>query len=109
MNDILVVGCKLPFGVHLDLDGKRVTLNGAMKSENGEVGLTQLPKDFWESWLAKHQDFAPVTTGHIFAAKSQKKAIAEGKEKGDLKTGLEPVDPKTLPKGTEQIEAGQTT
>lgn len=118
MSDDVLIACKLPYGLHLDLGKQRVTLNGSGKSEkvgrffsisSEAYGLTKVPRDFWESWFKANSNLDAVKKGYIFASESRKDLKAEAKEKSDLKTGLERIDPNKLPKGVKQIEAGQTT
>ena len=65
----ITVGCRLPNGLVLRLqDGKggekRVTLRGQNADMNGALyiqpthcGYTEVDKDFWEEWIAKHYAF----------------------------------------------------
>lgn len=116
MSETLTVACKLPHGLHLDLEGKRITLNGTMKSgrlnkffmaPDDCVGLTQVPVDFWEAWAEKNRELPQLKKGFIFANSKKKEVLSEAKEKSDLKTGLERIDPNKLPKGTKKIEPGE--
>lgn len=90
----VMVGCKLPNGLHLDYMGKRVTLNGSNSSEViGGHGLTMVDKEFFEGWLKERQDYAPVKAGLIFAHDKESNARAEAKEKASNKSGFEGIDP----------------
>lgn len=91
----VTVGCKLPNGIHLDHQGKRVTIKGANSSVViGGHGLTEgVDKEFWDGWLAEHQDYEPVKQGLIFAQNTTRNAEAEAKEKEGNLSGLEGVDP----------------
>lgn len=103
-----MVGCKHPNGVVLNLDnyvvvnpannlirrvggGATVTLKGWSHrfnepdptAETGGYRLTPVPADFWEKWLATHQDF-PLLQDDIIkgppargSAIDQAKALAE--------------------------------
>lgn len=116
MSDDILIACKLPYGLHLDLGKQRITLKGAGTSEkvgsffsisSEAYGLTKVPRDFWESWLKLNNNLASVKNGYIFASESKKDLNAEAAEKSNLKTGLERIDPNKLPKGVKQIAAGQ--
>ncbi len=97
----ITVGCRLPNGLVLRLqDGKggekRVTLRGQNADMNGAIfiqpthcGYTEVDKDFWDEWIAKHSDFAPVVSGAIFAEATEAKAKGAAKERVKDKTGLE--------------------
>lgn len=91
----VTIGCKLPNGIHLDHEGKRVTLNGANSSRViGGHGITErVDKAFWDAWLAIHKDYEPVKRGLIFAQNSTRNAEAEAKEKQDNPSGLEGINP----------------
>ncbi|WP_048996416.1 hypothetical protein [Burkholderia multivorans] len=90
----VTVGCKLPNGLHIEVNGKRVTLNGSNSSNViGGHGLTQVDAEFFAKWLEDHKDYAPVKAGLIFAHEKSVNAEAEAKEKANNKSGLEGIDP----------------
>lgn len=90
----VIVGCKLPNGLHLDYAGKRVTLNGSNSAEViGGHGLTMVDKEFFEGWLKERHDYAPVKAGLIFAHDKESNARAEAKEKASNPSGFEGVNP----------------
>jgi hypothetical protein len=97
--ETVTVGCKLPNGLHLDLDSpegkKRVTLKGANHSVVvGGFGITEnVPKDFFEEWARQHSKSIVIASGIVFAYKDSKGAEAIAKERKALKTGFEPLDP----------------
>lgn len=117
MSDIVIVACKLPHGLILEVGKQKVELNGSMQIGRSStpffmpatqmVGLTKVPRDFWEAWVKDHEDFAPYKKGLVFASDKKKKALDEAKEKESLIHGLEPIDPASLPKSLEQLKAGQ--
>lgn len=117
MSDDILVACKLPHGIYLDVGKQRVKLNGVMQSGRLEapfftapansVGLTKVPRDFWDAWINDHQEFEPVKKGLIFASSKKKRLLDEADEKADLKSGLERINPSKLPKTLEQVKAGQ--
>lgn len=60
----------------------------------GGYALTpNIPQDFWEAWLEQNADNPIVVNQMIFAQGKRGNAIAEAREKKDLKSGLEPMDP----------------
>ncbi|HKJ95379.1 MAG TPA: hypothetical protein VKA32_07100 [Gammaproteobacteria bacterium] len=106
----VTVGCKLPNGLHIDYQGKRVTLNGShSNSIIGGHGLTQgVDRDWFNAWLKDYAEFAPVKKGLIFAHEDRPSVEAEAREKEGEKTGLEGINPedKTDPRmqGVETAE-----
>lgn len=119
MVDMVLVACKLPHGIILEVDKQQMELKGSMQAGRSQtsffmsssqgVGLTRIPQDFWEAWLQNHQEFAPVKKGLIFAAGKKKKVLDEAREKEKLLHGLEPIDPARMPQALEQIRAGQAS
>jgi len=90
------VGCKLPHGVVLEhpMDPKKtVTINGKNKSTIIGAGYatTEVDGAFWADWSRVHQEFKPLKSGTIFAAKSHQDLAAMAKEFRERKTGLEPM------------------
>lgn len=101
----VVVGCKLPQGIHLDHDGKRVTLNGSNSSEIiGGHGLTIVEKAFWDAWKELHKDFEAIKHGLIFAHEKESNTRAEAKEKVDNKSGFEGINPDAPGAGIERVK-----
>jgi hypothetical protein len=94
----IVVGCKLPHGLHMELNGVRVTLNGGNSSEivgtdGVKTGITVVDKDFFDQWAAIHKDAPYLKGGLIFANEKPANVKAEAADKEDLKTGFEGINP----------------
>ena len=111
-NDTVSVGCKLPNGLHLDhrVPGQplqRVTLRGSNAANVvGGFGITTgVPREFWDHWLAKHQELPAVRNGLVFAHVERASTIDEAKEKAQEVTGIEPLDPKKPAKGIKPLKA----
>jgi hypothetical protein len=104
---LTVVGCKLPSGIILELDGKRVTLNGVNSSEIiGGHGLTHgVDKEFMEVWLERNKALSIVKGGFIFCHENAKNTIAEAKDRKKEKTGLEQLSRSKLPNGLKEMTA----
>jgi hypothetical protein len=102
----LTIGCKLPSGLHLDHEGKRVTLNGSNSSNIiGGYGLTHnVDQAFWEAWKKAHADFEPLKQGLIFAQEKEANARAEASDKQALENGFEGIDPNKPGKKVKGIE-----
>jgi hypothetical protein len=63
--------------------------------------------EFWGKWLDQNKA-SPLVAGVrpvIFAHDKMANLEAEAREKRDVKSGLEPIDPKNLPKGIETAKA----
>jgi hypothetical protein len=102
----LTIGCKLPSGLHLDHEGKRVTLNGSNSSNIiGGYGLTHnVDQAFWEAWKKTHADFEPLKQGLIFAQEKENNARAEAEDKQAIENGFEGIDPNKPGKKVKGVE-----
>lgn len=96
----VVVGCKLPHGLVLRVknkDGSIVehTLNGSNASRIvGGFGLTEnLPEDFMKRWLHENSRHPAVINGSVFIHNDVKSAKSMARERGELPTGFESIDP----------------
>lgn len=90
----VTVGCKLPNGLHLDVEGKRTTLNGANSSRIvGGYGLSEVDKDFWEAWSKAYADSPLVKNGLVFAQGSANSAEAKAREQAEIRSGFERLEP----------------
>ena len=97
----VTVGCRLPTGIILrladdqgnekqvELKGQNADMNGAIFIQPTHCGYTEVDKDFWDAWVAKHADSPSVATGAIFAEATESKARGAAKERVKEKTGLE--------------------
>jgi hypothetical protein len=100
-KETLIVGCKLPNGLHLDLvnnSGERIrhTIAGANASRIvGGYGMTPVPSEFMEKWLKKNANLACVRNRDVFVQSDPASAISVAKEQREIITGLEAIDPVT--------------
>lgn len=110
--ETVTVACKLPHGLHLDLQrpGKpkeRVTIHGF--THPGAIagfGITEnVNKEFFDEWLRQNKDLEPVKQGLIFSHAQQKSVIDQAKDKAYLKSGLEALDPNKPSPGIEPMTA----
>lgn len=97
----VTVGCRLPTGIILrladdqgnekqvELKGQNADMNGAIFIQPTHCGYTEVDKDFWDAWVAKNADFAPLVNGAIFAEATEAKAKGAARERVKEKTGLE--------------------
>ena len=100
LNSTVIVGCKLPNGLHLDLrdksgDMKRVTLAGANDSRIvGGYGLTSgVSSEFMTEWFKKNAKHPAVVNSHVFIHSDAASAVSMAKERREVATGLEAIDP----------------
>lgn len=109
MSAVVLVGCKLPNGLICEMGRPgeesyaRVVLNGANHSRVvGGFGLTEVSKNFWEAWHKKHKHLDFVRKGMVFMHVDMASAVDYAKERAEIRTGLEPLDPlKGMPKDVE--------
>jgi len=92
---------------------KRVVLNGNSHPQNAApraqiasgCALTMgVDKEFWDTWLAQNKDSDVVRNGLVFAHEKIENTSAEAKDKVTLRSGLERLDPKKLPRGIKQSD-----
>jgi hypothetical protein len=100
----VTIGCRLPTGLILDLSDPTipvVELAGQRQAQErskivllGEedYGTTEVDKSFWEAFKARvGPEYAPIKSGAIFEAKSEKESVAVAKDLKGKKTGHEPL------------------
>ena len=90
----VTVGCKLPNGLHLDVQGKRATLQGANSARIiGGYGLTQVDKELWDAWVKAYAD-SPLLKNHlVFAQGNEASATSKAEEQGSVASGFERLQP----------------
>jgi len=80
----------------------KVTLKGANSVRNDysmrglaqpqfPYGITQVPEDFWNAWLAQHGADDCVRGGFVFAVRKERDARSAARERESEQTGLEPL------------------
>lgn len=95
MTNVVTVGCKLPHGLVAQLGDVSVTFNG-LNSSNiiGGHGITEdVPAEFWAEWSKRNSGLAYMQKGLIFADAKPENTKAKAKERQNVKTGLEQIDP----------------
>ena len=112
-NEFVVIGCKLPHGLYLDLLDKAGNLRERHKLQgcagftlpnpdrhfknpettNGST-LNIIPKDFWDEWYDKHKEHPALASGAIYMAAKKEDAVARSREVEKETTGFEKLDPK---------------
>lgn len=120
-NENVIIGCKLPHGIHLDLYDKHNNLvarhslagnasfslpNPDRKFQNAPLihgdAFTSIPKEHWDAWLKIHSDHPSVLSGGIYAAAKKEDAQAQARNHEGDNIGFNKVDPKTL--GVEKLD-----
>lgn len=94
MAEQVTVGCKLPNGLVLEVDGKQAIISGYRGEDVriiGGYGLTQVDKELWDAWLKTHKEQPYVKNGVIFAQDNGNSARAQAKEQEKVKSGLDPL------------------
>ncbi len=106
MSEVVTVGCKLPNGLVVDIDGYTVTLNGANASNIvGGYGLTEnVDKAAFEKWLKAHADQPYVKNELIFAQAKTNSAESKAKENAAVKSGLEGLPQNNPAAGIEKAD-----
>ncbi|WP_277966721.1 hypothetical protein [Pantoea trifolii] len=92
MAEVVTVGCKLPNGLVLDVEGsQQIVLNGANSATViGGYGLTEnVDKAVFDKWLEQHKDQPYVKNELVFAQAKTNSAESKAKENADVKSGLE--------------------
>lgn len=118
-RDTVWVGCKLPHGLQIheevqvsrtDPNGKeikvweptdqRVTLAGANAdrkrtdpNDMSAYGITEVDSEFFGRWMESHKASDAVRNGLIFAADNERDAEVEARDRANVQTGVEGLDP----------------
>jgi hypothetical protein len=115
MAEKVLIGCKLPHGLYLDLHDKNNTLIARVKitgcagftlpnpdrkfqnpvTVHGDA-FTLVDKAHWEEWLKVHASHPAVLNGAIYASAKQVDAEAKAKEHETEDVGFNKVDPKNF-------------
>ena len=106
MSKTLTVGCKLPNGLIIEVDGKTAVINGTNTSKViGGHGITEnVDADLFNAWIERNKERKVVKNELIFAHTQKESVKASAKEKANNKTGLEPINPKDKNNGVEQAK-----
>ncbi|WP_447876932.1 hypothetical protein [Serratia fonticola] len=93
MGAKVTVGCKLPCGMVINVDGVTVTLLGSRNAEAriiGGYGLTHdVDKELFDKWLSIHKEQPYVKKHLVFAQEKENSAQSQAKEQAEIKSGLE--------------------
>jgi hypothetical protein len=90
----------IPTGDQITLNGPAINIDAMQRNQGmdklviGGYGLTMgVPRDFWDAWLAVNKDTDLVRNHQVFAASSERGARDQAREKAEIRSGLEPIDP----------------
>lgn len=132
----VVVGCKLPNGIILQLStfesttepvmggghrdiqvGRKVGTKYVVRGPRvpfGEIpkflmvggyALTSgIPEDFWQRWLEQNKDSDIVRRELVVAYPMMEDVERHCRDNEKVMTGLEPIDPRNMPRGYQRIE-----
>ena len=102
-KEIVMVGCKLPNGLIIQVGDKRACLRGSAipvqprrKFVAPEMvlldSLNPIDKELWDEFVAKMgPDYAPIKSGAIYAANNKAELMVKAKDREKVKTGMEPL------------------
>lgn len=94
---------------YVDIAGNSVAM-GEQKPLSGGYMLTHnVDADFWTQWLEQNKE-SRLVTEHLIFALPQNKAADAAKEKREIKSGMERLDPDNLPKlGKQKVTTANTS
>ena len=107
----VIVACKLPHGLHLDIDTpdgvQRITLAGG-NSDNvvGGYGITEnVDSALLEQWIKKNGSHPMLKNNQMFVTNNMGDARAKADEQSEILTGFEGIDLDRLPPGIETADS----
>ncbi|WP_063658033.1 hypothetical protein [Candidatus Arsenophonus triatominarum] len=92
----IIVGCKLPHGLKATVKNETIELKGANACAiYGGFGITEGVDEAWFNVFSKtYAQAGFIKKGLIFKVTDQKSFSSAAKERAQVKTGLEPINPK---------------
>ena len=98
MADKVIIGCKLPNGIILEVGDKKQVVKGlnSIVIIGATHATTEINAEFYAAWLEDHKDFPAVKSGALFVARSFEEVKKVAEEMKDEKTGFEPMAQETL-------------
>lgn len=104
-NNTVVVGCKLPHGIILTVDGVSVELNGTNTSDIiGGYGLTEnVDADFFGEWCKRNFQHPALGGGFIFAQGTTVEARAQARDNAANANGFEGINPSKPGMGVQPV------
>lgn len=68
-NDFVVIGCRFPNGLIIEVDHETVTLKGS-HDRNVPIGFTKVRRSFWEAWEKINRTSELLTSGSVFKSQN---------------------------------------
>lgn len=90
-QSFVIQGCAIPRGNDRNPEWDYPQIVGGFALTPG------VPADLWVKWCEEHKDTPFIKNGLIFAEDRRDFASAAAKERRELKSGLEPIDPANPP------------
>jgi hypothetical protein len=112
---IVLIGCKLPHGLYLDLKDKAGNIKSRAKllgnanftlpnpdrkfkgvnteSTFGDT-INEVDKDLWDAWIKIHAEHPAILSGAVYMAAKRDDALARAKEHQHENVGFDKLDPK---------------
>lgn len=105
----ITVGCKLPHGLLLEVEGKKVQVAGANRARiAGGCGMTEnVDEQFFAEWMRRNAGLQFVKNGLIFGFAKTEEANAFAQLAESTPTGFERLDPEAMPALLEPTEDQQ--
>lgn len=99
----VVIGCKLPHGLILTVNGVSVALNGTNSTDIvGGYGITpDVDSAFFDAWCRANSQHPALGGGFIFAHGTTAEAKAQAKDNAENRNGFEGIDPAKPGNGVE--------
>ena len=96
-KETVIVGCKLPNGIIMQVGEATHVINGFNHSSViGGHGITDnVPKDLWDAWLKENKDRDLCKNGFIFAHGDKASTKDEATNKRNTVSKTEPLEQKT--------------
>lgn len=96
----MIIYSKLPRSMNFTVGADTVTIYGNQVETRCPLpghGKTEVADARWEAIAERYKKHPALMSGHIFVAKNQKEAADRAEEMKDEKTGLEQLDPDSVP------------
>jgi hypothetical protein len=101
MAETVTVALAMPNGLQAEVGEQKIVFNGWNKNliAGSTHGITEdVPKEFWDKWLAENQWQDLVKNNLIFAHEKQRNLKAEIKDNVGNKSGTEQLNPEEMGK-----------
>lgn len=69
-NDFVVIGCRFPNGLIIEVDHETVILKGS-HDRKVPIGFTKVRRPFWEAWEKINKTSELLTSGSVFKSQNE--------------------------------------